>query len=139
MRALWFIPLLTLAVPDRQDPTPPSAEQLAGEWQVVTALGSGQPIYSTVPGEAAFIFEGNRMTIDRPFLKTIYEFTIDTSRNPWMIEIRKAEDVDPVPGIAKIENGMLSLCINFDGPRPTEFTSTRKSCIILWELKRGKK
>jgi uncharacterized protein (TIGR03067 family) len=149
MRAVLMVAVLAVAVPDRPNPRPnaarPFAEQLPGEWQVVTALTNGRPHLGTKPGEAVFIFEGDRMTISRPTLKNIYAFTIDTTKNPWTIDMKSVniggkavKSAGTVPGIVKLENGTLSLCFKSGGPRPSEFTSTPDSRTILWQLKRGK-
>ena len=149
MREFLMIAVLAVAVPDRQDPTPrkagSSADQLPGEWQLVTALRNGMPHGATKPGEAVFIFEASQMTIQRPWLKNVYAFTIDTTKNPWTVEMRSTnlggkemKNNGTVPGIVKLEGDTLSICVRSGGPRPTEFTSLLGENTILWQLKRGK-
>jgi len=144
MRCLLMFAVLAAAVPDRPDPTPnearPLQEQLQGEWQVVAALTGGKPIATLKPGEAVFIFAGDRLTIRRPTLENIYEFTIDATPNPAAIKVRSkkiaGKDVDgaPVIGIIKIEGDLLSICL-----RPVNgFASTPETKATLWQVKRAK-
>jgi uncharacterized protein (TIGR03067 family) len=144
MRAALMIAVLAVAVPDRPDPTPkearPLQEQLQGEWQVVAALTAGKPIATLKPGEAVFIFAGDRLTISRPTLENVYEFTIDATPNPAAISVRskriagKEVNGAPVMGILKIEGDLLSICL-----RPVNgFASTPETKATLWQVKRAK-
>ena len=144
MRAALMIIVLGIAVPDRPDPIPkearPLQEQLQGEWRVVAALTGGKPIATLKPSEAVFVFAGDRLTIRRPTLVNIYEFTINATPNPAAIRVRSkkiaGKDVDgaPVIGIIKIEGDLLSICL-----RPVNgFASTPETKATLWQVKRAK-
>lgn len=145
MRCLLMLAVLAVAVPDRPNPTPkearPLQEQLQGEWQVVSAMTAGKPIATLKPGEAVFIFAGDRLIIRRPNLENVYEFTIDGTPNPAVISLRSkkiaGKDVNkpaPVIGILKIEGDLLSICL-----RPVNgFASTPETKATLWQVKRAK-
>ncbi len=144
MRCLLMFAVLDVVVPDRQYPSPkearPPQEQLQGEWQVVAALTGGKPIATLKPGEAVFIFAGDRLTIRRPTSENIYEFSIDATPNPAAIRVRSkkiaGKDVNgaPIIGIIKIEGDLLSICL-----RPVNgFASTPETKATLWQVKRTK-
>src|SRR5437667_125426 len=86
MRCLLMIGVLTIAVPDRPDPTPketaPDKQSLQGEWKVVQALASGRPHPTLKPGEAVFVFKDDEMIIRWAGRQEIYSFTYDPSKKP---------------------------------------------------------
>jgi uncharacterized protein (TIGR03067 family) len=143
MRNVLILAVAVFAVPDRPDPTPkessrPLQEQLQGEWVVVQALASGKPLVALKPGEAVFVFAGDRLTIRRPNLENVYEFTIDPKQNPATINIRTAKlagkDVKGanIAGILKIEGDVLSICL-----RPSNgFVSDANTKSTLWQVRR---
>jgi uncharacterized protein (TIGR03067 family) len=143
MRSLLILAIAVFAVPDRPDPTPrelsrPLQEQLQGEWVVVQALASGKPLVALKPGEAVFVFAGDRLTIRRPNLENVYEFKIDHKQNPAAINIRTAKiagkDVKGanIAGILKIEGDVLSICL-----RPGNgFVSDATTKSTLWQVRR---
>jgi uncharacterized protein (TIGR03067 family) len=148
MRALLLVTAFALA-PDRPDLSPQPPQQLRaklqGQWQVTVSMLAGKPHTLVKPGDAVFVFEGDRMLIrlagDREYA---YTFTLDESKNPAVIDIvmvkslgKDSPNRSAIPGIARVEGDVLTLCIQ-TGHRPTEFASTPDAKVILWQLKRIK-
>ena len=149
MRAL-FITAILVTAPDRPNPTPdvarPFTEQLTGEWQVVASQLAGSPHMTVKPGQALFVFAGDKMMLRRldSEKQFTYTFTLDTAKSPATFDFGTAKtkaSTKFAAGIIKIEGDLLTLCFQSGGvtARPTEFVSTAGSRIVLWQMKRAKK
>ena len=150
MRTILLFAALASAVPDRPDPDKdkvqsdnrPFIERLQGEWQVVTSLTAGKPHIGVKPGEAVFVFKGDKLSITRPNLTNVYQFTVDPGKTPMGFTMKatilngkepKASAVSP--GIIKIEGDLVSICLR---PVNNEFASNAGTNTILWQVKRSK-
>jgi uncharacterized protein (TIGR03067 family) len=148
MRALLMIGALTIAVPDRPDPTPketrPLQEQLQGEWQMVSSLVGGQPDKIGMTGNRVFVFRGDQMQIrfqgNQLSDEFMYGFAVDATRKPASFDIiyQKTQKGKILPCIVKVEGDVLTLCYSRAGAneRPTEFVSPKDTKLVLWQLKR---
>src|SRR5207248_3004210 len=89
-RALMIFAACAIAAPDRPDPdrdkvqadNRPFLERLQGEWQVVTSLTAGRPHTGVKPGDAVFVFKGDKLSITRPNLTNVYQITVDPVKSP---------------------------------------------------------
>ena len=148
MRLTLLLAFLVVAVPDRPDPDKganqsdnrPLTERLQGEWQVVTSLSAGKPHTGVKPGDAVFIFAGDKLSITRPNLTNVYEYTIDPSKSPMAFTMKartlngkETKTSAPATGIIKIEGDMVSICLR---PINNEFASNVSTTTILWQVKR---
>lgn len=150
MRTLLLFAVLAVAVPDRPDPdrgkvqtdNRPFIERLQGEWQVVTSLSSGKPHTGVKPGDAVFVFQGDKLSITRPKLTNVYQFTVDPNKTPMGFTMKatilngKESKASAVSlGIIKIEGDLVSICLR---PVNNEFASNAGTTTILWQVKRTK-
>lgn len=136
MSALLLISVLTVAVPDRQDPTvkvaEPLQEQLLGEWRVTRRVAHGTEDGNS---DSRSVFTAGTMQHlndngTLPWSK--FTYTLDTTKIPATIILDKN-----VTGIFKIEADVLTICFGRQGI--TDFKSTPDSATILLVLTRVRK
>jgi uncharacterized protein (TIGR03067 family) len=148
MRALVFVALAVIAVPDRQDPNKkddkPFEEQLLGEWQYVKAVHGGQdaPIGNQ---DLVLIFGKDSIQVRQQGKiqdRDATGYHIDATRMPIAIDLMpKNGPMEKIPGILKLEGDELVICIA-EPPgtaRPTDFVSAPNSRGSVLYLKRIKK
>jgi uncharacterized protein (TIGR03067 family) len=148
MRTLLLLSVLTVAVPDRQDPNKKEVqspqEQLLGEWQFVKAVVAGQDDLLGMK-DMALIFEKDVIRVrENGQMKQGEDagYRIDASQSPIAFDLMPKKGPDmKILGILKIEADQLVICFS-GGPnavRPTEFASAQQSPTIVMYLKRAKK
>jgi len=148
MRAILLMAALVVAVPDRPNPTPkdaakPIAEQLVGEWRLVSGVYGG-----TEKKEA----DGTTMTFTPTEIHIIEKgqgrrqedatYRLDDKRKPVGIDIMpKQMGNQKIEGILKIEGDMLTLCFAHGGrgDRPLDFASLKDTRVALLLFQRIKK
>jgi uncharacterized protein (TIGR03067 family) len=145
MRALTLIALLTVAVPDREDPFLPKLQALPplqGEWAMTAWIVNGQPQNPAVLVGRVYTFTDNEMLIRMSNVAKPYPYaiTVDIAKQPGTIDIvlKTAKKPAPMKGIFKIEGDTLTICyqrgIGVD--RPTEFVAAPNTQAVLWQFKR---
>jgi uncharacterized protein (TIGR03067 family) len=152
MRALLMIPLLMLAVPDRQDPTPREAksltEQFQGKWQKVKWVAFGKEDMQTFSEDVFTIIDASHWTNMERGESTGDEFiyTIDLTKHPAAFSmvykdknVEKKLGVVRINGIFKIEGDILTYCATINGAAPTEFISTSENGMVLTQMRRYQK
>jgi uncharacterized protein (TIGR03067 family) len=150
MRAVLLLTVLSVAVPDRPDPSPrekaaPIQQQLLGEWQLTSTLVGGDPKLAKGPPDTVLIFmpgviqvreNGKRRESDDA------SYTLDVTKSPTAIDILQIQGPqNKVEGILKVEGDQLTICFAFGGrgSRPTGFASAPKTQNALMQFKRIRK
>ena len=149
MRAFLMIGFLTVAVPDRPDPTPKEAatrslhEQIQGDWQVVASTAGGSPNTTIAAGRATFRFDGDKMILrlDPGGPPYNYQFWIESTKSPAFFDFAMGKAGQKNAGIVKIEGDVLTICYLYSNQkgRPTEFVSPAGSSSAVWQMRRIKK
>jgi uncharacterized protein (TIGR03067 family) len=105
------------------------AAKLNGVWIVEAAEESGRPLADLKGGK--FAFADGRITAPDPGLLAGAPFTVDSTKNPAWIDIKKGES--KVLGIYKLDGDKLYLCADLEmpGERPTGFNSKLAVYYIL--------
>jgi uncharacterized protein (TIGR03067 family) len=121
MHAFLILTVLTVAVPDREDPTPteqrldPSAKIL-GDWHD----DRNNYILRFQPGETVFMMNGQPSPGDGLTANVV----IDWTQSPVHIDFMPKQRGGKMMGILKMEGDQLTVCINTGGgPRPTVFST----------------
>lgn len=156
MCALFILAMVSLAVPDRPDPTPkeplpigPLNQQLQGEWIMIDAKVGGQPDKIGGTGERILILKDDQMHLglrNGGPSKFAYRFRFDPAQKPAAFDIvyinkKNAGALKSIACIIKIEGDILTLCYHRgkSTDRPTQFTSPANSQAVLWQFKRASK
>lgn len=127
-------------------------ESFDGTWAAVEGLNDGRPFRESELSGVRLKFAGSKLTKIETVVLTGEEgktttktreyastIKINETTSPKTIDII-AEDGERVLGIYKFEEGKLTICARGgEGPRPTEFDSTKNSKISLLVLKKVRK
>jgi uncharacterized protein (TIGR03067 family) len=148
MRAILLLAVLTVAVPDRAPPEPketPVAQQIVGEWQLVTAIVGGDPNAKNDAPQTVLIFTAKEIHVRENGKQQPNDdasYTLDATKKPVTIDIvPKRAGNKKIEGILKVEGDTLTLCFPFggEGARPTNFVSAPNTQTALMHFKRLKK
>jgi uncharacterized protein (TIGR03067 family) len=142
--ALLLIAALSLAAPNREDPTPKEArslhEQLIGDWLQVKRVigGTDQPNLNNL----TLVFTGDSLQhvqvvngVKKP--GPSFSYSLDATKAPAVISFRTSK----YEGILKIEGDLLTICYSQvgDSRPPAQFLSTANPPTTLLQATRIKK
>lgn len=149
MRAALLFAALAVAVPDRPNPTPkvePAApEPQLGEWRLDKFDVGGGPGPALTDNSARILhFTRTEVLVSvngQPQPNDSTTYTIDWSKKPAAIDIfgKMNGNMKKMEGIVKVEGDQLTMCLNLDGSRPTDFVSAPGKLTAVMYLKRVKK
>jgi uncharacterized protein (TIGR03067 family) len=141
MRTIVMVAMLTVAVPDRPNPTPKEAprlpEQILGEWRIDKLTVGGQ--VTATPANLRITHTDLVIVINgqpSPGDSFTSPYIIDATTTPARIDFTRTKH----QGILKMEGADLVLCVRLGGgPRPPDFNTTLPgSTIYQLHLKRVK-
>jgi uncharacterized protein (TIGR03067 family) len=116
---------------------PAEAQSVVGEWTVDSRVRGGKPVpgttnYTTVELTA----DGQLHYRQGTEIVGTNTYKVDPTKTPAEFDLTVAEGRPPVPGIFKVDKGVLVLCSDRSGTRPTKFESPDGSQVELWTFKR---
>jgi uncharacterized protein (TIGR03067 family) len=129
-----------IAAPGPKEAPKKDAPTLVGAWTVESVVKGGRPAPDDREGGLEFTADGKSILRERG--KNIEgTYTSDSKKDPAELEITLEAGGMRVTlaGIFKFEKDTLTLCLAFDGKRPTVFESGEASPTVLLTLKRTKK
>ena len=110
---------------------------VVGEWTVQARVTGGRRHLDKQP------FSSLELTADVSLhlmngqeLVVRIKYKIDPTKKPAEFDWISVEGKQPVPGICKVEEDTLVLCVDEAGTRPTKFESPAGSQVTLWTFKR---
>ena|ERR1019366_3023203 len=144
MHAALMFTCLTIAVPDRQDPTPkqadPLPERILGDWKLVKHVISGNDI----PDMNNLVMAFERDKMQHVYLRNgmrdaggTFPYTLDATKNPAVIDFRSSNYI----GIIKVDGELMTICFARIGTTvpPTEFVSRTDNGTTLLQATRIRK
>jgi uncharacterized protein (TIGR03067 family) len=125
MRTLWVLPLLMLAVPDRQDPTPKDAglpvDQIIGDWRCINDTGDTVHTFRITRTDSLWSINGQ----PHPDNGLSADIVLDATKNPATIDFTPKRGGEKILGIWKVEGDKLILAFHGGNQsRPTEFVQS---------------
>ena len=134
----------TLGAPGLKDP-PNKESTIVGEWVAEKVVQNG--LLELEPGDLRHTFTAEgRWVVFRDGVElegSNRGYVLDPKATPATIDFsldRAKPSTAPLLGIFRLDGDILTLCVAMDGqPRPTEFSSPRRSQITLIVFKRMKK
>jgi uncharacterized protein (TIGR03067 family) len=128
---------IVVGAPGVKDGKEPETPSVVGEWTVQARVTGGQRHLDKQP------FSGMELTADGSLhlrssqeLVVSIKYKIDPAKTPAEFDWISLERKQPVPGIYKVEEDTLVLCVDEGGTRPTKFESPAGSQVTLWTFKR---
>lgn len=141
MTPLLIFSALAVGAPALKDPPPKTPPSIVGEWIPETVVIAGNK--EDAPAGARIIIEqmGKLRLREGKDEKGIeFTYTIDTKRAPFHFDVSDpAQTGLSLPGIYKLEDETLTVCVSLDNKRPVDFVSPPKSSLLLITLKRVRK
>jgi uncharacterized protein (TIGR03067 family) len=123
----------------KDDANKKDLEKMQGDWAAVSMVQDGmkvpdddaQALFRTVKGDKYTVFRYSEVLAK-------WSFTIDATKSPKTIDIRKPDDdkAEPVLGIYEFDGGLFRQCVARPGKdRPTAFEAKEGSgwTLTVWE------
>jgi uncharacterized protein (TIGR03067 family) len=130
---------LAVAAPAPKEAPKKEPPTVVGDWVVETVVKGGQP---KTEEDSALTFTADGKAVLKERGKTIEgTYTSDPKKDPAELDITLEVGGMRVTlsGIFKFDKDTLTLCLNFQGPRPKAFESAEGAMTVLLTLKRAKK
>jgi len=129
----------------KDDANKKDLEKMQGDWAAVSMVQDGiklpdddaQALFRTVKGDKNTVFRYSEVLAK-------WSFTIDVTKSPKTIDIRKPDDdkAEPVLGIYEFDGGLYRQCVARPGKdRPTAFEAKEGSgwTLTVWEREKKAK
>jgi uncharacterized protein (TIGR03067 family) len=129
----------------KDDANKKDLEKMQGDWAAVSMVQDGiklpdddaQALFRTVKGDKYTVFRYSEVLAK-------WSFTIDVTKSPKTIDIRKPDDdkAEPVLGIYEFDGGLYRQCVARPGKdRPTAFEAKEGSgwTLTVWEREKKAK